>query len=184
MLDYDELDTLLTGVNADPGAAECHGFLCGQICVAGFPDTQVWHEYLDARSEDDGRVQDCYARIHALVTEVRAVIASPDFDFRLLLPEDDTPLSWRVDALGKWCQGFLNGFGLEEDIQSVSLDEPSRELIEDFARICHVGLDQDEAYENEQALVELIEYVRVGVMTLFEVLQPYDDGETRSEVLH
>lgn len=184
MLDYEELDGILAGINAEPQAAECHGFLCGQICVAGFPDTQVWHEYLNVQSKDDEEAQDCYARIHTLITEIRAVIASPDFDFRLLLPEDDAPLAERVEALAKWCQGFLNGFGLEEDVQSVTLDEASRELMEDFARICHVGLDQEEEYENERALQELIEYVRVGAMTLFETLQPYAADEQRPGVLH
>lgn len=184
MLDYDELDEILADVNAEPRAAECHGFLCGQICVAGFPDTQIWHNYLDVQVEDTGRKQDCYAQIHTLVTEIRAVIASPDFNFQLLLPGEDSALSERVDALGKWCQGFLNGFGLEEDVQNASLDEASRELIEDFARICHVGIDPEEDHGNQQALIELIEYVRIGAMTLFEALQPYDKGEDRPEVLH
>ena len=185
MLEYDELDTILLEVNAEPRAAECHGFLCGQICVAGFPDTQVWHEYLNVQSVDNERIQDCYTRIHTLVTEIRAVIASSDFDFQLLLPEEETSLSERVDALGKWCHGFLNGFGLEEDVQSVTLDEACRELIEDFTRICHVGLDEDEGHENEQALIELIEYVRIGAMTLFETFQPYNTAdEERPEVLH
>ena len=184
MLDYDELDNILDEVAADPRAAECHGFLCGQICVAGFPDTQVWHDYLNVQTEDNARIQGCYGKIHALVTEIRAVIASPDFDFQLLLPEDDVPLSERVNALAKWCQGFLNGFGLEEDVQGIKLDDNSRELMEDFARICHVGVDEQEGDDNEQALVELVEYVRIGVMTLFETFQPYSGNEELPEVLH
>lgn len=184
MLDYDELDAILTEADADPGAAECHGFLCGQICVAGFPDTQVWHGYLNVQTADIEKAQDCYSHIHALITEIRAVIASPDFDFQLLLPADDAPLPERVDALGKWCEGFLNGFGMEEAVQSVTMDETSRELMEDFARISHVGLDEVEEHENEQALLDLCEYVRIGAMTLFETLQPYDMNAERPEVLH
>lgn len=176
MLEYDNLNNLLRNANAEACAAECHGFLCGQICIAGFADTQQWHDYLSVRAYDTVPARECFEGIHSLIGELLVLIASPDFDFQLLLPDDTTPLADRVEALGEWCHGFLNGFGMSRDTRTALLDDECEELIEDFSKICRVGVDEDSGEEDEEALVELVEYVRVGVVSLFESLQPVGAG--------
>lgn len=184
MLEYDNLDNILVDAEADTCAAECHGFLCGQICISGYPDPKQLHDYLAVDSDDKPETRKCLDEILSLGAEIRALIASPDFDFQLLLPDDKASLRERVEALGNWCHGFLNGFGMSRDIQSASLSEECRELIEDFSRICRVGLDNETDEADEQALMELVEYVRIGTMSLFETLQPADSGEDKPKVLH
>lgn len=185
MLEYNELEKLLMQVNAESCAAECHGFLCGQICVAGYADTRQWREYLAIQADNAALIQEFSDEIHTMIGEVRVLMASPDFDFRLMLPDDEAPFRDRVEALGEWCHGFLNGFGMNRDTRAAMIDEECQELIEDFSKICRVGLDEDDDEEDEQALVELVEYVRLGVMSMFDTLQP-DDGDDRGnpEVLH
>ena len=106
MLEYDELNDLLWKANAEPCAAECHGFLCGQICIAGYADTGQWHDYLAVQGDDAALDQACYGEIHTLIGELHVLIASPDFDFQLLLPDDSASFRERVEALGEWCHGF------------------------------------------------------------------------------
>jgi len=69
-------------------------------------------------------------------------------------------------------------------VQSVVMDEECRELIEDFSRICRIGLNADTDEGDERALTELVEYVRVGAMSLFENLQPGDPDTEGPGVLH
>jgi len=183
MLDYDDLNKLLRNADAEACAAECHGFLCGQICIAGFADTRQWHDYLAMQSDDTAPARECFEGIHSLIGEMLVLIASPNFDFQLLLPDDASPLADRVEALGEWCHGFLNGFGMSHNIRTTLLDDECEELIEDFSKICRVGVDVDSGEEDEQALVELVEYVRLGVVSLFETLQPADAGNGAG-VLH
>jgi uncharacterized protein YgfB (UPF0149 family) len=183
MLEYDELNNLLWKANAEPRAAECHGFLCGQICIAGYADAEQWHDYLALQANDTALDQACYDEIHTLIGEVHILIASPDFDFRLLLPDDSAPFRERVEALGEWCHGFLNGFGMSRDTRTAMLNDECEDLIDDLSKICRVGVD-DDGNEDEQALLELVEYVRLGVMSLFETMQPGDTGSGRPEVLH
>lgn len=187
MLEYDELDNLLGRVKAEPCAAECHGFLCGQICVAGYADTEQWHDYLALQAGDADLDRACYDEIHSLIGELYVLMGSPDFDFRLLLPDDTAPFGERVEALAEWCHGFLNGFGMNRDTRAAMLNEECEDLIEDLSRICRVGAGEDGLEEDEQALVELTEYVRLGVMSLYETLRPdtgVDATAGRPEVLH
>lgn len=184
MLDYDDLDDLLVDADAGACAAECHGFLCGQICISGFPDDRQVHDYLAIEDEEAPKARKCLDEIRSLSSEIRALITSPHFDFQLLLPDDNAPLRERIAALADWCHGFLNGFGMSKDVQSASLDEECRELIEDFTRICRIGLDSEADEGDEQALTELVEYVRIGTLSLFETLQPSQADPDKPEVLH
>ena len=184
MLDYIELDDLLSGVEAEVCAAGCHGFLCGQICVYGYPLEELWQEYIDAQTTDDVLVDQCYDEIKVLLAEIIDSMQSYDFDFQLMLPDGSIPLGQRVDALAEWCHGFLNGYGTAVGDRELAMTEECREILEDFTRICRVGADENPDEEDEQALLELIEYVRMGTILIYEDMSagvwPYE----RPEVLH
>lgn len=184
MLEYDDLDDMLVDVDAEACAAECHGFLCGQICISGYPDNGQLHDYLAIEDEESPRVRQFFDELHSLSSEMQALIASPHFDFQLLLPDDKAPLHERIGALADWCHGFLNGFGMSRDVQSAKLSEECRELIEDFSRICRIGTDGETDESDERALMELTEYVRIGAMSLYETLQPGKPDDDKPEVLH
>lgn len=184
MMEYDDLDNMLVDADAQACAAECHGFLCGQICISGYPDTRQLHDYLAIEDENAPRARQCLDEIHTLSSEVKALITSPHFDFQLLLPDDKASLRERAEALADWCHGFLNGFGMSRDVQSASINEECRELIEDFSRICRIGLDAETDEGDERALTELVEFVRIGAMSLCETLQPGDPDNEQPEVLH
>ena len=182
MLDFIELTELLSRVEANTNASECHGFLCGQVCVSGVPEEELWQEFLDVQSGDDDLVDESYAYIHSLIREITSFLQSPDLDFQLLLPDEDRPLGDRVDALADWCHGFLNGFGLGTGLRGEIFSDDCREVLTDYTRICQVGLDEESDEEDERALIELIEYVRVGAIMIFEETCPgfFNDYDLRT----
>ena len=103
---------------------------------------------------------------------VRTLVGN-DADFEPLLPDDESPLGVRADALSLWCQGFLYGLGsgTTGDPGKVSIE--AGEIIRDFTEITHVGVEADEENEeNEVAFAEVLEFVRVGVQLLFVELAP------------
>jgi len=55
MLNFDLLEKMLEDANAGSRAAECHGFLCAQVCVAGMVRGKVFTEYILADANDDVR---------------------------------------------------------------------------------------------------------------------------------
>ena len=95
-----------------------------------------------------------------------AELDSEDFDYSLLLPDDGCPLTQRTRSLALWCQGFLFGFGSSG--QPAALDEVGEEFIRDLREVCRVDSDQpdEDDEDQEQAFAELVEYIRIGALTL------------------
>ena len=87
------------------------------------------------------------------------------FGFDLLLPDGDTSLGQRSGALFDWCRGFLGGFGLAAGA-APALSEESTEALADLAKLA-AAVPQDEGDdEDEDALIEIEEFVRVAVLLL------------------
>lgn len=183
MLNYRELNEMLRLARSVSCAADCHGFICGQVCVSESVEPGVWEEYLDLQPDDENLTEEFREEIDVLLSETRKSIISPYFDFQLLMPDDDSPFSDRVRALGEWCHGFLNGFGLGVNTGVALADEESRELIENFTRICRIGTGETADEEDEQALFELMEYVRMGAIYIFDQLRA-DLPDDRPETYH
>jgi yecA family protein len=182
-LTHTSLSDLLSRAGAETCASEFHGFLCGQLCAAESADEDLWVELLDLQTRDDVLAERCYAEARRLAVGVDSDLRSQDFSFRLLLPDEDSDLAERVDALGEWCHGFLNGFGLVEGRAGAELDEDCRELLDDFSVICRVSAGEPEDGDEEH-LFQVVEYVRVGVMTIYEEYRRGQDERRSAEVLH
>ncbi len=148
------------GVAIDP--SELHGSLCGYLSGGGKSNADDWMQQLALDVERTPVSGGALDQLHAATV---AQFAAQDFDFQLLLPEDDALLAERADALVAWCSGFLGGFGLAAPAADALSDEAS-EALHDMGRIAASNL----AYENaavdsdEDALIEIVEYVRVAAL--------------------
>jgi uncharacterized protein YgfB (UPF0149 family) len=105
--------------------------------------------------------------------------------FKLLLLDDDDPLPERVEALSAWCQGFVYGLAAGGIKQDSELPEDASELLKDMVEISRAAHDIDDAdteaaddNEDEVAYMEVEEYVRMGVIYLYEELQPLQSTQT------
>ena len=158
---YAELTTELADREAGIDAAELHGALCGWLAGGGARDRDGWLASVMAdpllSSPAAGDVLD--RLYHATVEQLE----SSDFEFELLLPDDDRPVDERGDALLAWGRGFLGGFGLAAG-EAPPLSGESTEAIADLARITASELTYDDPDADEEALGEVAEFVRVAVM--------------------
>lgn len=94
-------------------------------------------------------------------------LRDPEMGIVLLLPEDNAPLSYRLEALVDWCEGFLHGIQLAETCRPdcVALPE-SREILKDIEEISGLHCDEISTQDNERHYLELIEFMRVAVLLL------------------
>ncbi|MGK0296443.1 MAG: hypothetical protein ACI9XC_000031 [Gammaproteobacteria bacterium] len=184
MLEYGELNKLLNMLGSDACASDCHGFLCGHICVNESPVSKIWEEYLGIKSTDEKLTSEFLEDVEALVGEIIRLLESPEYDFSLLLPDDNTSISERVSALSEWCHGFLNGFAQGQDVEQTLEDEDSRELIENFTRICQLEVSEHPDESDEKALFELVEYVRMGAIFINLQFHPSLSGHSESGAFH
>ncbi len=176
-MEYLALREVLLRLGAEGGASECHGILCGLLCTQGRQLGNGWlTRVLEAGdayagvNEADLQQEDL-EMLESLYHETEQQFRELDFGFALLLPDDDSDLSERIQALAEWCRGFLYGLaagGL--DVGSVSAEV--KELLQDLTEISRAEALQEESdEEGERACMELIEYVRLGVIFIYEELQ-------------
>lgn len=137
--------------------AELHGLMMGIVSVTQTPNAEQWRQILallKVPSLNDEAIeflcQETEDASHALV--------DGELDYLPVLPDDDTPLFERVQALSDWCSGVVLGFGLVA--QKLSDDEAEQiEILQDIAAVEFAETDDDE--EGEQAYQELYELVRL-----------------------
>ena len=172
--DYDEVDVALQQAAAIPDAAESHGMLCGLACAVGRPDAETWLGQVLADTDPaNAMVEPCRSMLRHLYQDTVGQLNDSTLEFRLLLPMDADPLPDRARALGKWCEGFLFGFGLGGVKDTASLPGTVPELLKDISEISRVEFDIDSPEEvDEAAYTEIVEYVRVGVLLINEELHP------------
>lgn len=146
--------------------AETHGVVIGLL--AGGPhqsDSELADQLAKLQVGDwnSSRIQD---DLGPAISTLRSELASPDMDFKPLLPTDDRPLVERTRCLGSWVSGFLAGFGAG----APKLKNPdSSEALRLLEQIARAGTDPEaDDEEQEQAFTELSEFVRVATLLLRE----------------
>lgn len=167
---YEKLSALLQQFNISTDAAEIHGLLCGMLS-GGMPlESRDWLEPLaDFVNQGDSLPVDVKTAVLALYDETCQQLVDSEFALVLCLPDDAAPINERGQALISWIQGFMVGFGLHQaDLTGCSAD--AKEALEDFAEIARMDEQMSEDEESEQALFEVMEYVRVSTMLCFNEL--------------
>jgi uncharacterized protein len=163
---YAEIQQLLTAARALVDAAEAHGTLAGALCAL---DAYSIEDWLAEILPDGASAAAAPPTLGGLYTETRAALRSGGMEFDLLIPEDEAPIEERTRALSLWCNGFLYGLGTTGAADPAGLSTDAGEVVRDLTEITRAGVDvADGAEENEAALAELVEFVRVGVQLMFD----------------
>ncbi|GAB5412731.1 MAG: YecA family protein [Congregibacter sp.] len=168
---FDEIANALLEQGELFSPAELHGCLCGLLGGGFRGDTEGMLAELEAtlNIQLHGQLAD---DIGQLFLQVKGSIDDGDFDFQLLLPEDDVDITQRVAAMASWCRGFLSGYAqarVSANAQSEAVAPDSAEALRDFAAIAQAGANDDEPQsedEEERQYCELLEYLRVATMNV------------------
>lgn len=159
---YQDINTIITTIDPDLSAAEAHGLATAMLCVNETTKPSFWLQELFQQDQSALNLEDKFI-LEDLFKEIRQDLASDEYVFELLLPNDESLLSEQLDALRQWCQGFL--FGLGTAAATVSWPEESREIVKDIAEF--TKLDPDAAGEEaENDFMEITEYLRAAVIFL------------------
>ena len=147
--------------------AELHGLLCGLLCAEGELALDRWLQLAREALADDVELSASVQDLLAKLLDYRvAQLNDPDCSITPLLPDDSAPLLQRTDALGEWCQGLLYGLGMGHIEQHGVLSGESREFLRDVADIAQLGLDAATNEADETAYVEVVEYLRIGLLII------------------
>ncbi len=161
-------------------AAESHGCLCGALCITTQYSLDRWLD--EIIPEEEERAQADRQALGLLFADTLQALRGGEMDFELLLPDDETPLESRAAALSQWCQGFLYGFGIGQPSKLAQLPATVDEVLRDLTHIGRATVELGEgSEEEEEAYLQVMEYVRVGVQLihdeLFPTREPPDSGD-------
>jgi yecA family protein len=181
-----ELEELLYRIDAAMGAADAHGALCGMICARGTIELSEWVDHVIGEQEQGNELlHDVVHKLSELHQSTLEMMNDATGDFKLLLMDDDDPLAERVEALAAWCQGFIYGLAAGGIKEGSELPEDTAELLKDMIEISRAGHDVDDTgveesddNDDEEAYMEIEEYVRMGVLLIYEELQPLQSTQT------
>lgn len=163
---YEACNTIVVQSDAELSAAEAHGMAAGMLCVNEHTDSAQWlaellHNATAVKDEDK-------ALLVRLFEETRRLLASEGFEFDLFLPDGEALLSKQVEGLKNWCRGFLYGAGTGSDAASNWSNE-AREILKDMTEFTRLDTEA-EGEEDENALMEISEYLRSTVILLRDEL--------------
>ncbi|HEX7342436.1 MAG TPA: UPF0149 family protein [Rhodanobacteraceae bacterium] len=151
-------------------ASELHGLVIGYVCGGGRAHGVHLLQALQLDSDDiavdsilAGQLEHVRADTDRQLVELHPAIEP-------LLPPDARPVAERADAMIDWTRGFLGGFGLA-GAGDVELSADGREVLNDLGDIAAstltvAGPDESAGEDDESALMELTEFVRIGGLLL------------------
>ena len=162
-----QLGELLTTLQFGVDPSDLHGSLTGYLCAGGHADSRDWLGALQLETEQTEAVAAANAGpLQQLFLECSTWLDDPDLRFEPLLPATDTPVDVRADALVDGCRGFLGGIGLAGRADASGLSSDGAEILRDFGTIAASHFEYADNEEDESALAEVIEFIRVGVLLL------------------
>jgi len=170
---YTHIETTLASADiAELSAAEVHGTIVGAIAnhmKSGLtPDLlKLIEPEADA---NDGRFAQLTSLLYELYRETSELLLESKDGFELFLPDEDERLDIRVDGIATWCKGFLLGLLYNNSFSIDQLPESGSEIARDLMEIAEAAAGADDEREEDWALAELEEYVKVGSQLIFEFI--------------
>lgn len=182
--DYDGFVDVLSYLSLPASASSLHGMMCGYLCAGA--DTQG-EAYIRAllNNKKDEESRNAALAMFEVFSISQQQISNFDFEFEMMLPDDQDSLRERALAFSEWCEGFIQALTLT----GVSMDEFYEEDAQDamqhmieFAELDCDTLDVDE--EDERALMEVSEYARMAVIRLHGDLKLNEKERGDSDTTH
>lgn len=172
MINFDDFCDVLIPLGALNSPAELHGLLCGKLCGGAALTSDQWlnaaWELLDIVGEPNVEIQE---PVIAMYTVTQAQLNSGDYDLQPFLPDDDSEMEQRTQALSQWCHGFLTGFGSAGIAADTEFTSDQADSLRDIASIVQVTVDEEEDRdedEQEADYTDLVEHTRIIAMNFYE----------------
>ena len=184
-VDYNSVNRQLISAGAGVWASESHGFLCGVFCASNNVASAIWQEYLLVGVENSSDFDESFALLTQLAKHVSDEILSENMTFTPLLPDDKVSIAERSNSISEWCAGFVSGLGIGRGENKLDLDSEGDEFLQDIISISRMGSSDEEGDDSEAAYFEVVEYIRVGVIFIYQQLHEIKKRDTsRQESLH
>jgi uncharacterized protein YgfB (UPF0149 family) len=183
-LQFEDLAELFVKMGSTLSPTYLHGSITGVLSAGKRMTQDDWLDWALDQMAPTEEVQESHITIlQGLYFKTLSELQDEGLAFRLILPDEETPMADRLDALSEWTGSFLGAFGATGVVQETS-DMPAtlQEILEDLAEIAQVdALSAEDQDADEDDYLAVAEHVRVSALTVFlEYNEPpaTTDGET------
>lgn len=177
-----ELSEALNQTEFNMHASEAHGLITGILCGIPAERDKAWRALLSGAEEGSQNTQQM---LQAVFQATNKQLADDLFEFQLLLPADTEALPMCAEALTLWCQGFLTGLKMVNVSSQGRQDDEVTEVLSDIVEIAQMNYEQVVASEeDEAAYVELVEYVRMAVVLIYQNMRELEEAKKSPGHLH
>lgn len=169
----------------DSSVSEIHGMICGLLCSETVAEGSS--QGLAIFDGHKGPVpKELKLSFLKIMTGLKPTLSDGQLEFALLLADDDSNISERIESLANWCRGYL--FGLVEGgvKEFESLSPEANELVHDIIALSELEVDADDESQDQQErhIAEIEEYLKIGVQFIYDELHaPVDTKSPSTEDL-
>lgn len=182
--EYDSFIESIAVLTLDISGSELHGIMCGFLCAGADNQGETYLRTLLNNKKDDAS-RSAFLAMFAVFSVSQQQISNFDFEFEMLLPDENESLIDRARAFSEWCEGFTQGLSMAGVGADQFYEEEAQEALQhliEFAELDTDTLDVDE--EDEKALMEVSEYARMAVIRLHGDLVMNERERGGSETTH
>ena len=174
---FEAFSDLMRAANVALAGAECHGLFTALLSLGqGDVPAQQITRLLWQEQKPQSIPADFSEQLQRMLIATGRSLTSDDFDFAMLLPVDEAPLDQRSRALAEWCSGYLLGMMETGYNDFDKLDPEVAEFARDLLEISRLS-ELDDIEGSDEDLMQLEEYVRVGVQLVHTNLQRPADSK-------
>lgn len=167
-----QIESTLALAGLELSASELHATVVGAIAnhmkCGQSPDLLKLIE--PEAKASDGRYAQLNELLYDIYRETSELLLEGKENFDLLLPAEDEPLAVRTEAIASWARGYLLGLLYNNAFSIDQLPESGAEIARDVMQIAEASAGEDDEQEEDWALAELHEYLKVGSQLIFEFI--------------
>jgi len=184
---YLQLESSIQLAGLSQPTSEVHGMVVGSIAnhmhTSNAPDLIALLIGGTLNNDDLKGLEPLRELLNQLYRDMSEVLLENSDDYQLLLISPEESLSLRTESLADWCRGYLLGLLQQDSIMIDRLPKDGSEIARDILAISEAGPSPTESEEDEWALAELEEYVKVGSQLIFEfILRVRSEQPTQAPV--
>lgn len=169
---YTQLESTLALAGLEMTVSELHGTLVGAI--SNHMKSGLAPDLLKLIEPQANTDASRYARLEESLQQIYRQTSEQLLEgkegFELLLPSEDELLESRVDGLAGWTRGYLLGLLYNNAFSADQIPESGAEIVNDMMQIAEVVAGTDDEQDEDWALAELQEYIKVGAQLIFEFI--------------
>lgn len=174
-MEFDQINDALQAYPELESPSFLQGMLVGLMCGDTNLKESAWIKKILEEANVKSVKESFLISLHELYLETDKTLNGSGFELVLCLPDENESLPARAAMLGQWCEGFLYGMGLGGQSEQKLKGEVA-ELFRDFGDIARIEVDglEDVSDQDESDFMQLVEFVKIGVLTINEELNPVE----------